>query len=98
MELIFICAVCIIIGIIIGENSSSSKSRSYENRRRPPKSPPPLKFKKSVRLDESPVQRTNNRDGPVSPKPDIIPKGQSFNGGYQPIKQKGNPEPPPRIP
>ena len=96
MELIFICFVCIIIGIIIGENSSPRR-RSYENHNRP-KDPPPLKLKRSVRLDESPVQRTNNRDGPSTPKPDIIPKGQSFNGGYQPIKQKGNPEPPPRIP
>jgi len=97
MELIFICAVCIVIGVIIGENSSSSKRRSYENRRQP-SGPPPLKLKKSLRLDESLVQRTNNRDGPSTPKPDIIPKGQSFNGGYQPIKQKGTPEPPPRIP
>jgi hypothetical protein len=115
MELVFICLVCIIIGIIIGENSSSSKRRSYENRRQP-SGPPPLKLKKSLRLDESLVQRTNNRDGPSTPKPDIIPKGQSRkrrfsddeienllreafikvvkNGGYQPIKQQGTPEPP----
>ena len=75
MELIFICAVCIVIGVIIGQNSSPRR-RSYENHNRP-KGLPPLKLKKSLRLDESPVQRTNNRDGPSTPKPDIIPKGQS---------------------
>ncbi len=96
MELVFICFVCIIIGIIIGENSSP-KRRSYENHKRPT-GPPPLKLKKSIRFDESPVQRSHNRDGPLTPKPDIIPKGQSFNGGYQPIKQQGNPEPPPKTP
>ena len=119
MELIFICFVCIIIGVIIGENSSSSKRRSYENHN-PPEGLPPLKLKKSLRLDESPVQRSHNRDGPSTLKPEIIPKGQSrkrrfsdeeienmlheafikvvVNGGYQPIKQQGNPEPPPKNP
>jgi len=113
MELIFIYAVCIGIGIIIGQNSSP-KRRSYENYNRP-KGPPPLKLKKSLRLDESPVQRNHNRDGPSTPKPEIIPKGQSrkrrfsdeeieafieivVNGGYQPIKQQGNPELPPKNP
>jgi hypothetical protein len=118
MELIFICVVCIVIGIIIGENSSP-KRRSYENHN-PPKGPPPLKLKKSLRIDESPIQRNHNRDGPSTPKPEIIPKGQSRkidysddeienmlreafirvvgNGGYQPIKQQGTPEPPPKTP
>lgn len=96
MELIFICAVFIGIGIIIGQNSSP-KRRSYGNYNRP-KGPPPLKLKKLLRLDESPVQRNHNRDGPLTPKPEIIPKGQYFNGGYQPIKQQGNPEPPPKKP
>jgi hypothetical protein len=118
MELIFICAVCIGIGIIIGQNSSP-KRRSYENYNRP-KGPPPLKLKKSLRFDESPVQKNHNRDGPSTPKPEIIPEGQSrkrrfsdeeienmlreafievvVNGGYQPIKQQGNPEPPPKNP
>jgi molecular chaperone DnaK (HSP70) len=72
MELIFICAVCIIIGVIIGENSSSSKRRSYENHN-PPEGLPPLKLKKSLRLDESSVQRSHNRDGPSTSKPEIIP-------------------------
>jgi hypothetical protein len=97
MELIFICFVCIIIGVIIGENSSSSKRRSYENHN-PPKGPPPLKFKKSLTFDESPVQRNHNRDGPLTPKPEIIPKGQSYISGYQPTKQQGTPEPPPKNP
>ena len=96
MELIFICFVCIIIGIIIGENSSPGR-RSYENHNRP-KGPPPLKLKKSIRFDESSVQRNHNRDGPLTPKPEIIPKGQSYISGYQPIKQQGNPEPPPKTP
>jgi hypothetical protein len=96
MELIFICVVCIVIGIIIGENSSP-KRRSYENRN-VPKGPPPLKLKKSLRIDESPIQRNHNRGGPPTPKPEIIPKGQSFISGYQPIKQQGTPEPPPKTP
>ncbi len=77
MELVFICVVCIVIGIIIGENSSSSKRRSYENRNPPGDGPPPLKLKKSLRLDETSVQRTHNKDGPLTPKPEITPKGQS---------------------
>jgi len=41
--------------------------------------------------------RGNGNGGPTTPKPDIIPRGQS-PGGYQPRPQQGTPNPPPSEP
>lgn len=88
MELIFICAVCIVIGVIIGQNSSPRR-RSYENHNRP-KGPPPLKLKKSLKIDYSDEEIENKlREAFIR----VV-----GSGGYQPIKQQGNPEPPPKNP
>jgi hypothetical protein len=49
------------------------RSFTHENLNRPT-GDPPLKLRRSIRLDPGSVQRGNGDGGPSTPKPSIIPK------------------------
>jgi hypothetical protein len=65
------------------------RSFTHENTRRP-SGPPPLKLRRSDTA-------ASTRSGPTTPKPNIIPRGQS-PVGYQPRPQQGTPNPTPSEP
>jgi hypothetical protein len=51
------------------------RSFTHENLNKPT-GEPPLKLRRSIRLDPGSVQRGNGNGGPSTPKPRIIPKPQ----------------------
>ena len=65
------------------------RSFNHESTSRP-SGPPPLKLRRSDTA-------ASTRPGPTTPKPNIIPRGQSL-GGHQPRPQQGTPHPPPSEP
>lgn len=65
------------------------RSFTHENTSRP-SGPPPLKLRRSDTA-------ASTRSAPTTPKPNIIPRGQS-PVGYQPRPQQGTPNPTPSEP